>query len=235
VALSRLKALTLVLRTGNPKKKRGGSGAKLDGAVPSRGRAPRCSTHLGAIAPNPGFQLRKRVVQTFCYYSLYGPGTRRRFLRTAFSPQKRDSSVPALSGTPNSSKMCRTMRAAPSVSEPVRSGPARACEGVSSLKSEVGRIGGLDAGLCSVDTSHLQLDTAAEPPSRVAPNGADAQGQLCETKPISGDPNTGQPAAGGVLPSRSAQTDSAKQSQFVANCLPDHGLRAGGTLGTAIS
>jgi hypothetical protein len=206
-------------------------------------------------------------------------------------------------------KRQRLRGAAPSVSEPVRSVPARAYEEVSSLKSEVGGIGGFDAGLCSVDTSHLQLDTAAEPPSGVATNGADAQGQLCETKPIVGgigvqgsgasdltpdtrpltpelscetnpiseDPNAGQPTAGGVPPScgaeadsREAETDSAKQdacdksrksgvrtafrsqyrrlfraaatfvgrikqSQFVANCLPDHGLRAGGTLGTAIS
>ena len=139
-------------------------------------------------------------------------------------------------------KRQRLRESVPSVAEPVRSVPARAYEEVSSVRSEVGRVGGLDAGLCSVDTSHLKLDAAAEPPSGVATNGADAQGQLCETNPISGDPNVGQPAAGGVPPScgaeadsREAETDSAKQSQFVANCLPDHGLRAWGTPGTAIS
>ena len=51
MALSRPKALALVLRTGNPKKKRGGSGTKLDGAVPSRGRAPkRDISRLGTLA-----------------------------------------------------------------------------------------------------------------------------------------------------------------------------------------
>ncbi len=60
-------------------------------------------------------------------------------------------------------------------------------------------------------------------------------GRLCETNPIPGDPTAGWSAAcggptsrGGEVASREARTDSAKQSQFVANSLSGQGLHAAG-------
>jgi hypothetical protein len=101
-----------------------------------------------------------------------------------------------------------------------------------------GSPGGRSGGICRVPRAGARglacgRDAHATEPEGGTPNGGGDQ--LGETEPISGDPNAGQPAAGGVLPRRGAQTDSAKQSKFVANCLPDHELRAGGTLGPAIS